>query len=228
MGEESDLAKNAVNELDTENSGILISISDTEDKEALAERLAEYLGVSMQSAPHLFFYDTNNNKYLFSGEYSLSNLKEFFENARNKAVKQHIKSDPVPTYSEDDVFQVVVGNNWVEEVIESDKESLAYIYAPWCGHCKSFAPIFEKLAAQFAVNKNVKFVKIDATANDLTQFPAVQGFPTIAYITKSGDVPYVMYEGDRSESDIINFIKTNTKFDWVELGESAEAREEEL
>lgn len=67
VGEESDLAKNAVNELDTENSGILISISDTEDKEALADRLAEYLGVAMSSAPHLFFYDTNNNKYLFSG-----------------------------------------------------------------------------------------------------------------------------------------------------------------
>ena len=75
----------------------------------------------MSSAPHLFFYDTNNNKYLFQGEYSLSNLKEFFENARNKAVKQHIKSDAIPTYSEDDVFRVVVGNNWVEEVLESER-----------------------------------------------------------------------------------------------------------
>lgn len=121
VGEESDLAKTVANELDNENSGILISISDTEDKDALADRLAEYLGVSMSSAPHLFFYDTNNNKYLFQGEYSLSNLKEFFESARNKAVKQHIKSDEIPTYSDDDVFQVVVGNNWVEEVLESER-----------------------------------------------------------------------------------------------------------
>ena len=227
VGEESDLAKSAVNELDAENSGILISISDTEDKDALADRLAEYLGVSMSSAPHLFFYDTNNNKYLFSGEYTLAGLKEFFENARNKAVKSHIKSAEIPTYTDDDVFQVIVGNNWVEEVLESDKESFAYIYAPWCGHCQHFAPVFEKLAKQFASNKNVKFVKIDATANDLPQFPAVQGFPTIAYITK-GDNPFVMYEGDRSESDIVRFIKENTKFDWVELGETTAGEDGDL
>lgn len=123
---------------------------------------------------------------------------------------------------------MVVGNNWVEEVLESEKESFAYIYAPWCGHCQHFAPVFEKLARQFSNNKNIKFVKIDATANDLTNFPAVQGFPTIAYITKKGDQPFVMYEGDRSEKDIVNFIKSNTKFDWVELGDGTTAETPEI
>ena len=111
VGEESDNAKAVLNELDSQNSGILLSISDTEDKEGLADRLAEYLGVSIESAPHLFFYDTNNNKFLYDGDFTLDAVNAFFDNARNNKVKQHIKSDPIPTYSEDDVFQVVVGNN---------------------------------------------------------------------------------------------------------------------
>lgn len=82
------------------------------------------------------------------------------------------------------------------------------------------------MAKKFSNNKNVKFVKIDATTNDLSEFPAVQGFPTMAYFRKGGEQPFVMYEGDRSEGDIIEFIKSNTKFDWVEPGESAKGAEE--
>lgn len=157
------------------------------------------MGVSIDSAPHLFFYDADNNKYLYEGEFSLDNLKAFFEDVRNKKVKGHIKSDPIPTYTDADVYQVVVGNNWVEEVLESPKESFAYIYAPWCGHCKHFAPVFENLARKFSNNKNIKFVKVDATTNDLPQFPAIQGFPTIAYFPRGEkSEPYVMYEGGRS------------------------------
>lgn len=114
VGEESDNAKNVLNELDAENTGLYITISDTEDKEALADRLADYIGVSIDSAPHLFFYDEKSNKFLFNGEYTLDSVKSFFDDVRNGKVKQHLKSDPVPTYSEDDVFKVVVGNNWVE------------------------------------------------------------------------------------------------------------------
>ena len=221
-GEESDAAKAVIEQFDAENTGVLISNSDTEDKEGLADRLADYVGVSISKAPHLIFYDTTNNKYLFDQKYTLENLKGFVESVRENRIKQHIKSAEIPTYTDEDVFQVVVGNNWVDEVINNGKETLAYIYAPWCGHCKTFAPIFEKLAKQFQGNKNVKFVKVDATANDLPQFPAVQGFPTIAYFPKGGDQPYVMYEGDRSESDIVKFVKDNTQFEWVEPGTQAE------
>ena len=83
------------------------------------------------------------------------------------------------------------------QVLQDHPYILIEFYAPWCGHCKTFAPVFENLARQFSTNKNIKFVKIDATTNDLPQFPQVQGFPTLAYFPKGGSEPYVMYEGGR-------------------------------
>jgi len=62
---------------------------------------------------------------------------------------------------------------------------LVYFYAPWCGHCKRLAPIFEEVAAAPEV-KHIRFGKVDATIEKaLSSHYNVTGFPTIA----------VMHEG---------------------------------
>jgi len=40
-------------------------------------------------------------------------------------------------------------------------------YAPWCGHCKSLAPIYDKLAKRLAKNTNLVIGKMDSTANEV-------------------------------------------------------------
>jgi len=44
---------------------------------------------------------------------------------------------------------------------------LVEFYAPWCGHCKSLAPIYESLAKKLAVNPNIVIAKCDATENEI-------------------------------------------------------------
>jgi protein disulfide-isomerase A1 len=43
---------------------------------------------------------------------------------------------------------------------------LLEVYAPWCGHCKSLAPIYEKLAKRFAKVDSVVIAKMDGTENE--------------------------------------------------------------
>ena len=39
--------------------------------------------------------------------------------------------------------------------------------AQWCGHCKSLAPIYEKVGEHFAKRDDVVIGKMDSTANDV-------------------------------------------------------------
>eukprot|EP00928_Gymnodinium_smaydae_P068780 TRINITY_DN5204_c0_g5_i1.p2 TRINITY_DN5204_c0_g5~~TRINITY_DN5204_c0_g5_i1.p2 ORF type:complete len:215 (-),score=65.76 TRINITY_DN5204_c0_g5_i1:60-704(-) len=71
-------------------------------------------------------------------------------------------------------------------------------YAPWCGHCKSLAPEWEKLPALLAGKANV--AKVDATQESrVAKEFEVQGFPTLKLIAK-GTV--YTYSGKRTAENM--------------------------
>ena len=52
----------------------------------------------------------------------------------------------------------VTKENFEQEVVDSDKPVVLDFWATWCGPCKSFSPIFDKVSTS---NTDVKFVKIN-------------------------------------------------------------------
>ena len=51
----------------------------------------------------------------------------------------------------------LTGESFDEIVHDSEKDVFVEFYAPWCGHCKKLATIWESLAKTFGNEKDVRY-----------------------------------------------------------------------
>lgn len=89
-----------------------------------------------------------------------------------------------------------------EKHIGKSQGVLVKYYAPWCGHCKNLAPIYEKVADAFAQQKDtVLIAKVDADKNkQLGQQAGIKGFPTLKWYPAGSTEPEDFNSGRDLES----------------------------
>ncbi|KAF7542241.1 hypothetical protein G7Z17_g11750 [Cylindrodendrum hubeiense] len=102
-------------------------------------------------------------------------------------------------------------NNFDKIVLNSGKPTLVEFFAPWCGHCKTLAPVYEDLASSLEYAKDkVQIAKVDADANrELGKRFGVQGFPTLKWFDGKSNKPED-YKSGRDLDSLTDFIADKT------------------
>ncbi|KAL0061929.1 hypothetical protein AAF712_011213 [Marasmius tenuissimus] len=101
-------------------------------------------------------------------------------------------------------------DNW-DQVVGKGKAGLVEFFAPWCGHCKNLAPVYEQLGDAFAHAKDKVYIaKMDAdgVGKSLAGKYGVTGYPTLKWFDADGnDTPF---EGSRDIDGLANFVTTKS------------------
>merc|ERR1712183_1091143 len=164
---------------------ILFVTIDTDVKDN--SRVTEFFGIEDTEIPTFRLTATTPNdmlKYMPENkDLTEENLRAFITKFQAGDLKPHLKSQALPEDWDAQPVKVLVGSNFAEVALDATKDVLVEFYAPWCGHCKQLAPIWDKLGEHFEDNDKVVIAKMDMTVNEFDGVE-VQGFPTLKYFPK--------------------------------------------
>ncbi|GAB4157028.1 MAG: thioredoxin [Planctomycetota bacterium] len=80
-------------------------------------------------------------------------------------------------------------NNFVSEVKNFNGVAVVDFSAEWCSPCRFLSPIIDKLAAEYAGNDSVKFVKVDVDEARQTAISfGIRAVPTVIYFKDGTEV----------------------------------------
>jgi len=188
---------------------MLFSFSDVSG--GIQERLAEFMGVTKDQLPTLrAILPADMKKYESPNkpaDLTVDNIGSFIDDVLSGAIKPHLKSEPVPEPNDGPVT-VIVGTEFDKIVKDPTKDVFVKYYAPWCGHCKKLAPIWEELGTAFKDNADIVIAKFDATANE-AEGVEVRGYPTLIFYPKDKKEG-VNFDGDRTLEPLKKWLEENS------------------
>ncbi|KAJ5832626.1 Protein disulfide-isomerase tigA [Penicillium riverlandense] len=175
---------------------VTIAKVDADDHRDLGKRFG------VQGFPTLKWFDGKSDTPVdYTGSRDLESLSAWITD-KTGIKPRGAKKEPSSVEMLDDAsFKATVG---------SDKNVLVAFTAPWCGHCKTLAPIWETLATDFALEPSVVIAKVDAEAVNskaVTKEQGVTGYPTIKFFPAGSTEPEA-YSGARKEEAFVEFLNS--------------------
>jgi len=173
---------------------------------------AERLGLSGKVVPAMSIDHLESGQhYAFdeSKDPSKESITSWAQDFLDGKLEPTIRSEEIPAENDGPV-KVVVAKSFNDIVNDNTKDVLIEFYAPWCGHCKQLAPIYEEVGQAFAGNDKVVIAKIDATANDVDPKLGIRGFPTIKFFPAGAKDAPIDYDGERTKEAFIDFLSEHS------------------
>ncbi|XP_062607609.1 protein disulfide-isomerase-like [Saccostrea cucullata] len=205
---------------------VLFIYLDTSDEDNA--RILEFFGLKAEECPavRLITLGEDMTKYKpESDDLSTEAIRTFVQGFKDGKLKPHLMSEEVPSDWDSKPVKVLVGKNFVDVALDEKKDVFVEFYAPWCGHCKQLAPIWDELAEKFKDKDDLVIAKMDSTANEVEQVK-VQSFPTLKFFPK-GSQDIVDYNGERTLEALTKFVESGGKEGAGEPEEPEEEEEEE-
>lgn len=133
---------------------------------------AQRLGLSNKIPSLALDNHVDGVRYVFPEDKTMTaeSIAEWFAQYKAGTLSTHVKSEPLPE-SNDGPVKILVAHNFKDIVNNNEKDVLVEFYAPWCGHCKKLAPVWDELGSLYSSIPSVVVAKIDATANDVSNYP---------------------------------------------------------
>lgn len=181
--------------------------------EGIQEQLGEFIGVTADDLPTLRILaptEESIKKFKWEGDVSaltVDDVKQFVADFKADKLSAFLKSEKAPE-NNDGPVKIVVSSQFNDIVMDTTKDVLVKYYAPWCGHCQSLAPHWEKLGEHVKDVSDIVIAKYDATLNE-NEGVNIEGFPTLMFYPKDNK------DGVNAEGRSLNGLKK-----W--LGENSE------